>query len=95
MGHLEVYGEVGLAEGVSGEEPEVVLKGVWKRLAWKSTRESSNENQRPREGLLWTHPSLLAPRGSARETEAWSSAELISAAWPLPSTLPTLDGSHS
>lgn len=95
MGHLEVYGEVGLAEGVSGEEPEVVLKGVWKRLAWKSTRESSNENQRPREGLLWTHPSLLAPRGSARETEAWPSAELISAAWPLPSTLPTLDGPHS
>lgn len=95
MGCLEVYGEVGRAEGVSGEEAEVVLKGAWKRLAWKNTRERGNENQRPREGPLWTHPSLLAPRGSAGETEAWPSAELISAAWPLPSTLPTLDGPHS
>lgn len=95
MGRLEVYGEVGRAEGVSGEEAEVVLKGAWKRLAWKNTRERGNENQRPWEGPLWTHPSLLAPRGSAGETEAWPSAELISAAWPLPSTLPTLDGPHS
>lgn len=95
MGRLEVYGEVGRAEGVSREEPEVVLKGIWKTLAWKNARESSNENQRPREGLLWTHLSLLAPRGSARETEAWPSAELISAAWPLPSTIPTPHGPHS
>lgn len=90
MGRLSVCREVGQAEGVSREEPEVVLKGAWKSLAWKSTRENSNGNQRPREGLLWTHPSLLAPRGSVRETEAWPSAELILARWPLPSALPTL-----
>lgn len=33
----------------------------------------------PREGLLRAHPRLLAPRGSVRETEAWTS------------TLPALD----
>lgn len=41
------------------------------------------------------HPSLLPPRGSVRETEAWLSAELILAPWPRPSPLPTLDGPHS
>lgn len=80
----------GQAEGVSREEAEVVLKGAWKSLAGKSTRENSNGNQRPWAGLLWPHPSLLAPRGPARDTEAWPSAEHILAPWPLPSALPTL-----
>lgn len=64
--------EVSRAAGVSRKEPEGVLKGVWKGLVWRNTRETGNGNQRPREGLLWAHPSLVPSRVSQG---AWGLAQ--------------------
>lgn len=86
--------EASRAEGVSREEPEMVLKGVWKRLVWKNTRETVMGTRGHGRGCSGLIPPL-APQGSVRETEAWPSAELILAPWPLPSSLPTLHGPHS
>lgn len=76
-------------QGVSREEPEVVLKGVWRRLVLRTRERMIMGTRGPQEGEAAvgscrpSHPSRFR-----REAEAWPGAERIWLFGPCPALSP-------